>query len=134
MIYNGQGMEKNDKEVVQWLRSAAEQGLVEAQFMLGDMLYHGEGVEKNCTEAVQWFRLAAEQGDARAQLNLGTWQYKPPAVADIPIEFIRSSFAILSTLLSTPILMATPFPALSPSRHPLATISPPYSPFSFSPP
>ena len=32
------------------------------------------------TEEVLW----SKEGK---QLNLGTWQYKPPAVADIPLDF-----------------------------------------------
>ena len=52
-------------------RRLAEQGLAEAQFILGFMYTKGEGVPEDDAEAVRWYRLAAEQGHTRAQLYLG---------------------------------------------------------------
>lgn len=62
---------KNYTEAVKWYRKAAEQGLADAQFSLGDCYLEGEGVTQNMTEAVKWFRKAAEQGLADAQFALG---------------------------------------------------------------
>ena len=62
---------KNYTEAVKWYRKAAEQGLADAQFSLGDCYPEGEGVTQNMTEAVKWFRKAAEQGLADAQFALG---------------------------------------------------------------
>ena len=53
----------------------AEQGLVEAQYNLGQMYAKGEGVPQDYKEAVKWYRRAAEQGYASAQFNLG-WMYR----------------------------------------------------------
>ena len=53
------------------MRKAAEQGLAEAQLVLGLAYTEGEGVPQNDKEAVKWVRKAAEQGLAEAQLVLG---------------------------------------------------------------
>ena len=59
--YNGEGVEKNMTEAVEWWRKAAEQGHAKAQFILGDCYYKGEGVAKDKTEAVGWWRKAAKE-------------------------------------------------------------------------
>ena len=53
------------------LRPLADQGDVDAQFLLGFMYDDGEGVVQDRKEAVKWYRLAAAQGNAYAQLHLG---------------------------------------------------------------
>ena len=52
-------------------KTAAEQGLAVAQFILGNMYYDGDGVTQDYAEAARWWRDAAEQGLANAQINLG---------------------------------------------------------------
>ncbi|MEL0206452.1 MAG: tetratricopeptide repeat protein, partial [Alphaproteobacteria bacterium] len=49
----------------------AEQGHVEAQYILGVMYSIGQGVEQDYATAAEWYRRAAEQGLADAQHNLG---------------------------------------------------------------
>jgi len=71
MYANGQGVLKDDKEAVKWVRKAAEQGHASAQYNLGVMYDNGRGVLKDDKEAVKWYRKAAEQGHASAQYNLG---------------------------------------------------------------
>ena len=56
---------------VESMRKAAEQGLADAQFNLGNMYAKGEGVPKDAGKGVAWYRKAAEQGLAGAQFNLG---------------------------------------------------------------
>ncbi len=51
-------------------RPLAEQGDVNAQFLLGAMYDKGLGVPQDYAEAVKWYRKAAEQGYAGAQNNL----------------------------------------------------------------
>ena len=58
------------------LRPLAEQGHVQAQYILGVMYRKGEGVVQDYKAAVKWYRLAAEQGYAKAQNNLGGMYYK----------------------------------------------------------
>jgi len=56
---------------VKWYRKAADQGVAEVQFLLGECYEHGDGVPQDYAEAVKWYRKAADQGDADAQYNLG---------------------------------------------------------------
>jgi TPR repeat protein len=45
MYYNGEGVQQNYKEALNWYRKAAEQGFAEAQNNLGLMYHNGEGVQ-----------------------------------------------------------------------------------------
>lgn len=58
-----------------WMKRAAEQGHVLAQFNLGEYYANGWGVPENHTEALKWMKRAAEQGEVLAQLRLG-YAYK----------------------------------------------------------
>lgn len=58
-------------EAVKWYRKAAEQGVGEAQRMLGNCYYLGHGVPKDYDEAVQWYRNAIAQGNVNAMIGLG---------------------------------------------------------------
>lgn len=50
----------------------AEQGLLNAQFNLGQIYYFGDGVVQDYPLAMQWFKRAAEQGDKAAQAYVGS--------------------------------------------------------------
>ena len=63
--------DQEDVEAVKWFRKAADQGVAEAQTMLGLMYENGHGVPQDHKKAVRWYRKATEQGDAKAQSNLG---------------------------------------------------------------
>lgn len=52
-------------------KKAAEQGSLDAQFLLGGMYYYGQGLKRDYAETTAWFRKAAEQGNAVAQYYLG---------------------------------------------------------------
>lgn len=51
----------NNNEAVKWLRRASEQGVADAQDLLGDCYYYGCGVEMNHWEAVKWYEKAAKR-------------------------------------------------------------------------
>ncbi len=53
------------------LRTLAEQGDSEAQFVLGTMYRDGQGVEKDLAETLKWWETAAERGNVDAQFALG---------------------------------------------------------------
>lgn len=53
------------------LMPLAQQGLAEAQTIIGYMFANGDGVPRDDAVAVLWFRKAAEQGNADGQTNLG---------------------------------------------------------------
>ena len=67
----------NDTEAVKWYRKAATQGLVDAQWELGQIYKYSlsipinGGVRKDTKKAVKWIRKAADQGLAYAQTDLG---------------------------------------------------------------
>ncbi len=58
------------------IKTAAENGISDAQFILGLMYYE----EQNYSEAAEWYRKAAEQGNAKAQFNLGNKYYEGKGV------------------------------------------------------
>jgi hypothetical protein len=53
------------------VRTLAEQGDAEAQFVLGSMYRDGQGVEKDLEETLRWWQRAAELGNVDAQFALG---------------------------------------------------------------
>jgi TPR repeat protein len=57
--------------VASWYRMAAEQGLPEAQYILGTYCRQSENIQEARVEAPKWFRRAAEQGHALAQYEMG---------------------------------------------------------------
>ena len=63
----------------------AEQGIAEAQLMLGIIYGIGQGVPQDSAEATKWYRRAAEQGYADAQLMLGLLYAKGQ---DVPQDYV----------------------------------------------
>ena len=55
------------EEVQRW----ADQGNVDAQYILGEMYFFGNGVPQDYAKAREWFEKAAAQGHAGAQFALG---------------------------------------------------------------
>lgn len=70
MYQYGEGVPKNDKEVIKWLRLASDQGDSGAQYELGNMYLKGEGVSKDVQEAFRLFTLAAAGGYTKAEIEL----------------------------------------------------------------
>jgi len=85
MYHHGWGVTQDDREAVEWFRSAAEQGHTHAQSSLAVMYRHGRGVTQNYSEAVRWYRRAAEQGEVTAQFNLGSMYALGQSVAPNPV-------------------------------------------------
>lgn len=63
----GLGVKQDKVQATEWLKKAAEQGVVLAQRILGDIYSE----EEDYTKAAEWYEKAAEQGDADAQSELG---------------------------------------------------------------
>ena len=72
VLFEGRGVERDVGAAVEWVRRAAEQGLVPAQLNLARCYSEGWGVERDAVERVRWFRSAAEQGSAEAMNEVGT--------------------------------------------------------------
>jgi hypothetical protein len=64
-----------DQATVEKYLKKAEQGDVEAQFIVGQCYFTGDNVEEDDAEALKWYRKAAEQGHADAQNSLGNMYY-----------------------------------------------------------
>ena len=74
------------------VQKAAEQGLAEAQIVLGAMYFQGRGVAQDYKQAVAWTRKAAEQGHAQAQGVLGAMYFHGRGVAqDYKLAYVWSS-------------------------------------------
>jgi TPR repeat protein len=74
---NGIGVTKDIKEARKWLRKAAEQGEVKAQYNLA--LSYDEA--QDYKSAVEWYRRAAQQGFVWAQFKLGKKYFHGKGVA-----------------------------------------------------
>jgi TPR repeat protein len=58
------------REGIKWIRRAAEQNHVGAQYFLGAEFAAGDNIRRNRKAAVRWYRSAAKQGHGEAQYNL----------------------------------------------------------------
>ena len=68
---------------------AAEAGLPEAQFQLGQRYLEGNGVEQSDEKAFEWFLKAAEQNNGNAQFHLGRLYFLGNGVAQDTEEGIK---------------------------------------------
>ncbi|MDB2423937.1 hypothetical protein N9X05_18605 [Paracoccaceae bacterium] len=57
---------KNSAKTARLYRLSADQGVPEAQFLLGYMFNVPEGVDQNKAEAIKFYRLSEEQGHKNA--------------------------------------------------------------------
>jgi TPR repeat protein len=71
MYGDGESIQQDYGQAALWYRRAAEQGIAQAQYNLGEMYKKGMGVAQDYSQAAKWYRRAAEQGDADAQIKLG---------------------------------------------------------------
>ena len=80
MYFNGEGVEINFHNALQWFQKASKQENVKAQYAVGVMYYNGNGVTKDLAKAEEWFQKAAEQDYANAQYNIGEMHYNGEGV------------------------------------------------------
>jgi TPR repeat protein len=64
MYRNGRGVIPSEAEASKWLSLAAEHGIADSQWRLGDMYRTGDGVPQDYVLAHMWFNLAAANGTA----------------------------------------------------------------------
>jgi TPR repeat protein len=67
----GQGVNRDLKQSVAWLRRAADLGDSRGQYQLAMAYEMGMGLGKDLQQAAYWLEKAAEQGDEMAQFKLG---------------------------------------------------------------
>lgn len=73
LLKEGWGVAQSDEDAAKWMLKAAKQGMIEAQFNVGDFFFRGCGVVQSYVEAAKWFRQAAEQGHMGAQASWGAF-------------------------------------------------------------
>ena len=71
------------------VRPLAEQGVAEAQFMLGTMYFDGQGVPQDHAEAFKWLRRAALQGIAESQYVLGIMYDQGEGIREDDAEAVK---------------------------------------------
>ena len=71
------------------LMPLAEEGNIDAQYLLGVMYKNGEGGDEDFVEAVRWLYAAAEQGSIGAQYNLGIMYSKGMGVIRDEVQAAR---------------------------------------------
>ena len=64
-----------DKQGLEWIHKAAQQGLPEAEYAMGCCLYEGITTKPDKAKALEWWRRAAKQDFAEAYFNLA-WCYE----------------------------------------------------------
>lgn len=69
---------------------AANNGMAEAQNMLGTCYYNGYGVDKNSDLAFEWYTKSAENGSSNAQYMLG-WAYTNASQYDGAYHWLKKS-------------------------------------------
>jgi hypothetical protein len=73
-------------EGVAWIRRAAEQGYVPAEFLMGQLCDFGFGVAQDDAQALGWYRKAADRGSAAAQRAVGDFYKNGRGVAADMVE------------------------------------------------
>ena len=65
------GLEKDEKQAAVWMEKAANQGLVDAQVVMGAMYDRGMGVVGDRDKSTQWYEKAAAKGHGTSLAILG---------------------------------------------------------------
>lgn len=68
--FEGNGIAKDPKQGLLWLRKSAGQGYAGAEATLGFMYQKGVEIEPDAQEAAGWYRKAARQNNTKAQTHL----------------------------------------------------------------
>jgi raw score 9.87 len=68
-LANLHGFKGDKKQAFKWYLKAAENGLIDAYYYVGNAYKRGDEIEQNYEDALKWYA-AAEQGDADAQNSL----------------------------------------------------------------
>lgn len=94
LLYEGQGIEKNQAQALDWIEKAAAQGWADAQYYLGNMYEFGRVVKQSYQSAAELYLKAAEQGNASAQTNLAVLYANGQGVnQDIVLAYVWSNLA-----------------------------------------
>lgn len=62
MLLEGIGTESKPKEAIHFLKQAADEGIVKAQYLMGTLYYEGKKVERNVSIATQYLEASSQKG------------------------------------------------------------------------
>ncbi|MCK9605146.1 MAG: sel1 repeat family protein [Methylomonas sp.] len=66
-----EGLEKDEKLAAEWMEKSANQGIVDAQVVMGAFYDRGIGVTADRDQATRWYEKAAKQGHGTSLAILG---------------------------------------------------------------
>lgn len=85
MYHDGDGVEKNMTEAVNWYTRAANLNYKEAQYMLASLVFQREIQSISYAQAADYYAQAAKLGHVKSQLNLGMLYFRGDVLAqDLP--------------------------------------------------
>ena len=94
-LFDGVGGARNRAEALDWLRRAADQGLVDSQYNVARIYENGdEGIAPNPTQAYRWYLIAARAGDPQAQAAVDRLAPTIPAAARQTARAQAEAFAL----------------------------------------
>jgi len=94
-LFDGVGGARNRPEALDWLRKAADQGLVDSQYNVARIYENGdEGIAPNPTQAYRWYLIAARAGDPQAQAAVDRLAPTIPAAARQTARAQAEAFAL----------------------------------------
>ena len=81
-LFEGVGGARNRPEALDWLKKAADAGLVDSQYNVARIYENGEeGIAPNPTQSYRWYLIAARAGDPQAQAAVDRLAPTIPAAA-----------------------------------------------------
>ncbi len=94
-LFDGVGGARNRPEALDWLRKAADRGLVDSQYNVARIYENGdEGIAPNPTQAYRWYLIAARAGDPQAQAAVDRLAPTIPAAARQTARAQAEAFAL----------------------------------------
>ena len=94
-LFDGVGGARNRPEAVDWLKKAADLGLVDSQYNVARIYENGdEGIAPNPTQAYRWYLIAARAGDPQSQAAVDRLAPAIPAAARQTARAQAEAFAL----------------------------------------
>ena len=78
MYEQGRGVPQDDAEAAHWYATAAEQGLLPAEWNLAVAYEKGRGIPRDYKQARYWYEQGAHAGDKQSEERLGELLYLGP--------------------------------------------------------
>lgn len=80
------GLAVDQAKATTFLTRAADAGIIDAQYMMGERFFTGNGGRPNYTRAAYWYLKAANQGHGLSQLRLG-FLYAEAHYTGVPVDY-----------------------------------------------